>query len=69
VSTSGCGWLRTAVRVGLPKLGPIQSGMTDEHGDDQNLRYFDLGEFIPAAWHNQQFGSVRTVPIACRKPT
>jgi hypothetical protein len=28
--------------------------MTDEQRDDQNLRYSDLAEFIPDAWHNQQ---------------
>jgi hypothetical protein len=28
--------------------------MTDEQGDEQTMRYFDLAEFIPAAWHNQQ---------------
>jgi hypothetical protein len=52
-STSGCRWLRTAVRVGQPKLGPMRSGVTDEHGDGENLRYFDLVEFIPAEWHKQ----------------
>jgi hypothetical protein len=28
--------------------------MTDEQSDDQHLRYVDIGEFIPAAWHDQQ---------------
>jgi hypothetical protein len=53
-STSGSGWPGTAARVGQPKLGPIRSVMTDEQSDDQHLRYVDIGEFIPAAWHDQQ---------------
>jgi hypothetical protein len=28
--------------------------MTDKQSDDQKLRYVDIGEFIPAAWHDRQ---------------